>query len=245
MEAEENEDTAAAAAADERSELKESVDRRVEPQRALSGSRKRRREWSCPACTLLNGQSAKRCGLCGHRTDTQPTADGGRRRKEGEELQHELQEGDSEGEGAAWQSSPPGSRLSSPAPLSSASSSPTAPPSSSSPPPVPVRPVSLVPSLSVVGRATAWDGFVAGSDSAMSVEGSGVSDWCWLYRPLSLSALSVHSRKVADVRRWLEQNTAAPQRSDQRQQPPQQSVLLLTGPPGCGKWSTVSQSVQW
>ena len=82
------------------------------------------------------------------------------------------------------------------------------------------------------------------------------SDWCSVYRPLSLSHLAVHTRKVQDVRRWLEHNTDTdmtyPHSASHATQPrtvqpprPRQTVLLLTGPPGSGKMTMVGRVLGW
>ena len=92
-------------------------------------------------------------------------------------------------------------------------------------PPLVRRP--LVDSLESAGQY----GDSAESESDTAAHG-GSSEWCTAYRPDSLSDLAVHSRKVADVRRWLQHNTAPAAASTRL---PQQSVLLLSGPPGCGK----------
>ena len=76
-------------------------------------------------------------------------------------------------------------------------------------------------------------GVHGGADGLGAV--SSASDWCTVHCPQSVAELCVANRKVTDVQRWLELNTDV-----QRQQ--QQSVLLLTGPPGCGKWTMVDKA---
>ncbi len=48
--------------------------------------------------------------------------------------------------------------------------------------------------------------------------------WPQAYAPVTLAECAVHARKLADVQAWL--------RSDSR-------LLLVTGPPGCAKSTSV------
>ena len=172
---------------------------------AARRKKRRRTEWSCPACTLSNEPAAERCALCGHsRGDAQP-AD----RTEAGAREATLRS-------AAAQSPLPASP---PPPATAASVS-----------------VSSVSDRLRGSLGVSWASPTAGRAAAALPLSA--CDWCAVYRPMAVSELAVHSRKVADVRRWLEHNTAQPQ--PQPHAPPhQQSVLLLTGPPGCGKHTMV------
>ncbi|EOR00073.1 Cell cycle checkpoint protein RAD17 [Wallemia ichthyophaga EXF-994] len=62
--------------------------------------------------------------------------------------------------------------------------------------------------------------------------------WSDAYAPTSLDQLAVHTRKVADIRRWLAEATSDTRTSKYRK------VLVLTGTAGCGKSTTVKLLAQ-
>ena len=178
------------------------------------------RQWMCPACTLLNAQAAQRCKLCGHkRTSAQPphnrSADDTQAEEEREEEEEEGEEEAREEEEERREERK--ERL---------------------PAPTPPLPLLARRSLRASLRAAGQYGDSAEGDSDTASH-DGSSEWCTAYRPESLSDLAVHSRKVADVRRWLEHNTASAHipatATAASMRLPQQSVLLLSGPPGSGK----------
>ena len=216
-------------------------------------------EWSCPACTLLNAHTEQRCGLCGHsRTNKGKLSSTAPRPSARSSL--------SPSSSASSSSSSP--QLSpSPSPSPSLSPSPFA---SLSVPPrsaafgVSGRLSAFLRSGAVADTDANGDGAAAearyragaalgkgheagsagGSGSVSGSGAAGSDDWCCVHRPQSVAELSVASRKVADVQRWLEVNTDASQQHQHHQQ--RQSVLLLTGPPGCGKFEMVSVwRVEW
>ncbi|XP_069483639.1 cell cycle checkpoint protein RAD17 isoform X2 [Ambystoma mexicanum] len=62
--------------------------------------------------------------------------------------------------------------------------------------------------------------------------------WIDQYKPESQGELAVHKKKIEEVERWLKVHIA------QRQPKQGGSVLLLTGPPGCGKTATMQVLVK-
>ncbi|CAI8034285.1 Cell cycle checkpoint protein RAD17 [Geodia barretti] len=69
--------------------------------------------------------------------------------------------------------------------------------------------------------------------TGFSVEDSDMP-WCQKHSPVSVSDLAVHKKKVAEVQQWLEFALSTPHRTAG------QLMLLLVGPPGCGKTTTVN-----
>jgi cell cycle checkpoint protein len=70
--------------------------------------------------------------------------------------------------------------------------------------------------------------------TGFSVEDSDMP-WCQKHSPVSVSDLAVHKKKVAEVQQWLEFALSTPAG---------QLMLLLVGPPGCGKTATVTTLAQ-
>ena len=186
-------------------------ERKTSVELPLPLKRRRREGWSCTACTLLNADNVERCGLCGLRRGERGGQD-----REGEREEEREEREEEEGENRTHRPSSTQPRQSSPLPFSLSSPSP------------PSSPLSLSVS-STIGRL----GESLSATGSPPVPPSASSDWCSVYRPASTSDLSVHVRKVAAVREWLELNTVSPPTSPAALR--QQSVLLLTGPAGCGK----------
>ena len=63
--------------------------------------------------------------------------------------------------------------------------------------------------------------------------GRGAFEWASLHPPASVGELPVHPRKVAEVRRWLSDS------ADSAVAGASSPLLVLSGPPGCGKRSMV------
>ncbi|GAM37385.1 hypothetical protein TCE0_023f07266 [Talaromyces pinophilus] len=75
------------------------------------------------------------------------------------------------------------------------------------------------------------DGPVKRTEKAKPIEGTDIRPWSEKYAPIFIEHLAVHKKKVADVREWL--SAALSGRSRHK-------ILVLHGPAGCGKTTTVS-----
>ena len=73
--------------------------------------------------------------------------------------------------------------------------------------------------------------------AASSAARASVSSALWVdsHEPRSSAELAVHKKKVEEVRHWLEKTDA----SLQLGLPPTPRMLVVTGPPGCGKSTTL------
>ncbi|XP_078531423.1 cell cycle checkpoint protein RAD17 [Lissotriton helveticus] len=70
-------------------------------------------------------------------------------------------------------------------------------------------------------------------DQSKQPAGESCNDpWIDKYKPESQAELAVHKKKIEEVERWLKGHIAEKKQGG--------SVLLLTGPPGCGKTATMS-----
>lgn len=81
-------------------------------------------------------------------------------------------------------------------------------------------------------------------DLSFAVESSSSSSWAHDFSPTTSTDLAVHPKKVSEVREWLEAQQRAscrfpPKHQQQLLLPPPPRLLIVSGPPGCGKSTTV------